>query len=107
MSTDLFSHGTAELQGRVLHRADVRVRPIDGEGHMAPTLCFDIETAGPTKGVAHIEQPFPADHYEQARIAASRLRVGMQVRVDYPLRGPRLVIPNATHVHVVHEEPAP
>ena len=64
---------------------------------------MDIELDNALRNVMHVEQPFPAASFEQARAAAHRLKKGMRVTVQAPLVGIRLVAGNATHIHVIPE----
>lgn len=93
----------AEYTGTLLHAAEQRTAVLDHEGHAVPVLCMDLELDNAMHTVLHVEQPFPKDHFTQARAAAHRLKKGMRVTVQAPLVGLRLVARNATHVHVIPE----
>ncbi len=97
----------AEYTGTLLHAAHAATAILDGEGHVIPTLCMDLELDNAMHTPLHVEQPFPAGQHQQAEAAARRLKKGMRVTVQAPLVGMRLVARNATHIHVIHEPAAP
>lgn len=92
-----------EYTGTLTHQAEARTKVLDTEGHSVPVLCMDIELDNALRTPMHVEQPFPAASFEQARAAAHRLKKGMRVTVQAPLVGIRLVAGNATHIHVIPE----
>lgn len=92
-----------EYTGTLTHQAEARTKVLDHEGHAVPVLCMDIELDNALHTAMHVEQPFPAAAFEQARAAAHRLKKGMRVTVQAPLVGVRLVAGNATHIHVIPE----
>lgn len=96
---------SVEHTGVLLHGAEARSKPLDGEGHVVPVLCLDLELDNPYHTHMHVEQPFPVGHHAQAQAAAHRLKKGMRVTVQAPLVGVRLVAANTTHIHTHHNEP--
>ncbi len=91
-----------EYSGTLTHQAEARTKVLDNEGHAVPVLCLDIELDNALRTPMHVEQPFPATSYEQARAAAHRLKKGMRVTVQAPLLSVRLGA-TATHIHVIPE----
>ena len=91
----------AEYTGTLTHRAEARMRVLDNQDLAVPVLCLDIELDNALHTPMHVEQPFPAASFEQARAAAHRLTKGMRVTVQAPLIGIRLVAGNAAHIHVI------
>lgn len=85
--------------GHILTKPVVRSLPIDGEGHVVPVLCMDIESDGPARLPIHVEQPFPMDHYAQCEAAAKRYRKGQHITVQAPAVGLRLAVTNVAHIH--------
>lgn len=104
--TRLFDDVPLQYSGTLLHQAQARTTVLDREGHTVPVLCFDIELDCPFRNHMHIEQPFPMGHHAQAAAAAHRLKKGMQVTVDAPLLGLRLVATNVSHIDVIPTTPA-
>ena len=94
-----------EYSGTLLHAAEARTRLLDGAVHSVPIVCMDIELDNALHSVMHIEQPFPADHHTQAKAAARRLKRGTHITVRVPPLDLRLVVRNASHIHVINEEP--
>lgn len=99
MDADLFGEVTTQYSGRLVRAAEARNKLIDGEGHVVPVLCLDIESDSPMRLPIYIEQPFPLDHHAQCQAAARRLPKGTHITVEAPLVGVRLVVSNATHIH--------
>jgi hypothetical protein len=94
-------------QGTLLGSAQARIKPIDGEGHTVPCLCFDIELDNALRNAMHVEQPFPADQYEQAQQAAKALKKGMRVSVQLSALDLRFVARNASAVVISEPEASP
>lgn len=87
--------------GVLLHGAEARTKVLDGEGHVVPVLCMDLELDNLYRTHLHVEQCFPVGQFTQARAAAHRLKRGMRVTVQIPIVGISLVASNASHVHVI------
>jgi hypothetical protein len=86
--------------GTLVEHATARVKRADGEGHMLPVLCFEVETDSSTRGRCMVEQLFPQGHEAQCHAAAARLRAGMRVTFHAPAVGITLIARNCTRVHV-------
>lgn len=95
-----------EWEGVLLEHASARTKMIDSIGHHVPVLCFICELESATRAHCQVEQPFPAGHEKQCEAAARRLRKGSRVTFQAPSVGIRLLVGNATHVHL-HETPSP
>jgi len=95
-----------EWSGTLIHGAEARTLVLDRDTTV-PTLCMDIELDNSLGNVMHVEQPFPADHFPQARAAAHRLKKGMHVKVQVSPFDLRLVARNASHIHVITETQEP
>lgn len=93
-----------EYSGTLIHAAEARTRVLDGASSV-PIVCMDIELDNSLRNVMHIEQPFPADHHRQASAAAHRLKKGMHITVQVPVFDLRLVARNASHIHVINDQP--
>ena len=87
--------------GVLLHGAEARTKVLEGEGHVVPVLCMDLELDNMYRNRIHVEQPFPAGHFDQARAAAHRLNRGTRVTVQLPIVGMSLS-GTATHIHVIN-----
>lgn len=99
-----------EYTGTLIHQAEARTKLLDSTGTTVPVLCLDIELDNAMHTPMHVEQPFPASSFDQARAAAHRLKKGMRVTVHAPLIGMRLVAGNAAHIHIINpqeETPCP
>ena len=90
--------------GTLVENAQCRIDPTTTTGFL-PVLCLELELHNQYATRLHVEQPFRANEYEAARMAARRLKKGMRVTVEAPLVGLRLVARNATHVHVIQDKP--
>jgi len=97
---------TTRFEGVVVSNAQVRIKPLDHEGHMVPVLVVDIEV-GALHNVVHLEQPFPADAHQACEAAARRYRKGMRISADAPSVGLRMLALNVTHIHVHQPEDTP
>lgn len=87
--------------GVLLHGAEARTKVLDGEGHVVPVLCMDLELDNLYRTHLHVEQCFPVGQFTQARAAAHRLKRGMRVTVQVPIVGISLVAANVSHIHVI------
>ncbi len=92
-----------EYTGTLTHQAEARTMPIDGEGHTVPVLCMDIELDNDAHTPMRVEQPFPAQSFEQTRAAAHRLKKGTRITVQASLASLRLKAV-ASHIHVTHDQ---
>jgi hypothetical protein len=97
MHTGATTH-EAVYTGTLLHRAEARAKVIDHTGHTVPVVCLELELDNAHHTHMHVEQPFPAGAYEQAKTAAHALKQGMRITVQAPLVGMRLVATNATQL---------
>lgn len=97
----------ATFTGRVLHNAELRTKVLDREGHSLPVLCVDLECDSGIRGHIHVEKVYPFGQQAQAEAAARGLRAGMQVTVETPLAGLRLVIPNAVQLRAADTPSSP
>ena len=95
-------HG--EYTGTLTENAQARIGT-STDGGFIPMLCLDMELDNQYGTRLHVEQPFHTNDYEAARMAARRLKKGMRVTVEAPLVGLRLVARNATHVHILKDQP--
>lgn len=89
------------------------MRMVDGQPNPLPVLCLDIALDNTQHNHMHVEQLFPATHYQQAVAAAHRLKKGTHISVQTQLLDLQLVTRNAAHIHVTkqpthepHQEPA-
>jgi hypothetical protein len=94
------------MTGVLLQDGEARHRRLDVDGHMVPVLCLLVETESVSRGHALVEQPFPEGHMAQCEAAARRHKKGMRVTFDAPTVGIQLLVRNARHVHIHHDEPA-
>lgn len=94
----------ASFTGVLIGNAQARTKQLDGEGHMVPVLCFDIEIECANRNHMHVEQLFAADQHAACEIAAHRYRKGTRVTVEAPIVGLRMVATNTTHIHVHQPE---
>jgi len=92
------------FEGVVVSNAQVRMKPIDREGHMVPVLCVDIIVAGPLRNLVHLEQPFAPDAHDACEAAARRYHKGLCIKADAPTVGLRMLVPNVSHIHVQQSE---
>ncbi len=97
----LFDDVPLQYTGTLLHQAQVRTAVLDGDGHTVPVLCFDIELDCPFRNHFHGQQAFQMGQWEQASIAAHRLKKGTKVSVDAALIGLQLVANNVSHIHIL------
>jgi len=97
---------SCEHTGVLVHAAEVRARPLDGEGHMVPVVCCDIELENKYRTPMRVEKLFPIGHHEQAKAEAHRLKKGVRITVQAPLFDFRLVAPNASHIFIHPAAPA-
>lgn len=95
---------SSEYTGTLAENAQARIGT-STEGGFVPMLCLELVLDNQYATRLHVEQPFPINQYEAARMAASRLKKGMRVTVEAPLVGLRLMARNATHVHLVKDQP--
>lgn len=93
----------AQYVGTLRHSAQARTKVIDGEGHVVPVLCLDLELDNAHHTQMHVEQPYPAGQHTLAQAAALKLKAGMRVTVVAPLVGMQLIANNTAHVHLVPE----
>lgn len=93
--------------GILLQDAQVRTRVLDGEGHMVPVLCLELELDNGHHTQLHSEQHFPIGHHDQAATAAKAYKRGTRVSIQAPLIGVRLVATNTTHVQALPPIKAP
>jgi len=103
MHTSAHPTPTLEYSGRLIHRAEVRTRVLDGDLHTVPVLCMDIALDNALHNIMHVEQPFPADQHRQAEAAAHRLKKDMHVTVHAPLMDLRLQARNVSQIQVTPE----
>lgn len=96
-------HSLIEYTGTLLHGAEARMRMFDGHSHPLPVLCLDIALDNAHHNHMHVEQLFPATHYQQAVAAAHRLKKGTHVTVQTQLLDLQLIARNAAHIHVIHQ----
>lgn len=93
-----------EYTGTLVENAIARISPC-AAGGFVPVLCLELVLDNQYGTRLHVEQPFPTNEYEAARMAARRLKKGLRVTVEAPLVGLRLVARNATHVHLLKDQP--
>jgi hypothetical protein len=94
------------MSGVLLQDGEARQRRLDIGGHAVPVLCLLVETESVSRGHALVEQPFPEGHGLQCEAAARRYKKGMRVSFEAPTVGIQLLVRNARHVHLLHEESA-
>lgn len=102
MQTSAQSGALLEYSGILIHAAEARTSMLDREGHMVPTLCFDIELDNSLRTPLHVEQYFPAGHQAQAQAAAHHYKKGQRVTVQVPMLTLRLG-GIAAHIHSPHD----
>ena len=93
-------------EGTLLHKAEVRVKLLDGTEHAVPVVCMDVELDNDIRTHMHVEHPFPMDQRAQADAEAAKLKRGMRVTVTAPALDMRLVARNATAVTALPTPPA-
>lgn len=90
-------------KGTLLRHAELRHVQIDGEGHLVPCICMEVELENGARTPMHVEKLFPRDDIKQATEEAHSLKKGMRVEVQAPLVGLRLVARNATCITPIPE----
>lgn len=96
---------TLQYSGTLISAAHACTRLLDGDAHCVPVVAMDIELDNALRNVMHVEQPFPAGQHDQAKAAAHRLKKGVHITVDVPVLDIHLVARNATHIHVITDQP--
>jgi|FreactcultureFD7_1027221.scaffolds.fasta_scaffold00888_8 hypothetical protein len=91
---------TAQFTGILVSKAEARTRQCDSEGHVVPVLCMCIRLENALKTLMHIEQPFPASAYDQAKAAASKHKQGERVTVSVPIDDIVMFTRSALHINV-------
>lgn len=94
-TTDFVADGT------LIAHAQARSTVIDGEGHVLPVLCMDVEMDGELHTHLHVEQMFPRGQHEQCALAAKRLKSGTRVQVQAPVTAIRISVRYAQHIHML------
>lgn len=79
--------------GSLARNAEVRSKPIDAAGHIAPVLCIELLIATPCPHVVRAERPYTEATRKQAEADAARLKKGQRVSVSSPLLGMRVYLP--------------
>lgn len=82
-----------EFTGTLLRDAEVRVKPVDDEGHMGPVLCLEVKVEGPCPHTVRAERPYTEQTRKAAETLASALKKGHRVTVSSPLLGMRVYLP--------------
>ena len=95
-----------EYTGTLIQAAQVRAQVLDAEGHTVLVLCLDIELDNSLHNLMHVEQPFPLNHFPQAKAAANHLKKGMRVTVQAPPIDLRLIARNTAHIHIITQQKA-
>lgn len=91
---------TAQFTGVLVARAESKARSCDAEGHVVPVLCMSIRLDNAFKTLMHIEQPFPAEAFDQAKVAAAKHKKGERVTVSVAVHDMVLSARSALHIHV-------
>lgn len=103
---DVALQAVAEFTGRLARDIEVRVRP-NGHGHGVPYLVIELDQVGPIGAQIHAEQALTPATRDATCAAAKTLQVGQRVTVRTPLRGHRLVLPDAISISPADDAAAP
>ena len=89
--------------GTLTHGAQARSTTANAEGHTIPVLVLDLQLDNTLHTPMRVEQFFPTGQHAQAHAAAQRLKKGMRVTVQAPMRELSLIARHAVHIHVEHD----
>lgn len=85
-------------EGTLLHKAEVRTKPLDGQDHHVPVVCMDVELDNDLRTHMHVERPYAPHERAQAEADAACLKRGTRVAVEAPMLDMRLLVRNAALV---------
>ena len=96
-----------QYEGTLIAKAELRTKLLDNQGTSVPCVCMDVELDNELHTQMHVERPYPADQYDQAKADAQQLKRGARVSIDVPMLDLRLLVRNAAQVQLLAPSPNP
>jgi hypothetical protein len=92
-----------EIQGRLVHHAELRNKLVEGGTHTRPVLCLDLTPIGANclRRRLHVELPFPESRRKDAEARVALLKRGTHVSFRTTLIDMLTVFPHVLSVDIL------
>lgn len=95
---EMAANRVLEIQGELIHAAEVRTKVVGTDQHPVPVLCIDLRPLSGIKRTIHLEQVYTEATRKDAEAKACALKRGAHITFQTDLTGMRTMFPDVRSV---------